>query len=285
MMPGMNELERFLTENPFSACTRDRYQRALALLMKQHGNLKKLSAGELLKFLDSQGWGSSSRWVAFCATRRYLRWTYGNDHPALSLRIKRVDAPPQRSLRLEQVKQLMSSFDTRTVKGIRDLAICGLFLDCGLRVSEMCRLQLRYLDLERFSLQVVVKGGQWSYRVYCDYTAQWIDNWLQCRDKIARSGSPTVFVGIGGNTPGQSLTASGLRLVVRRWGLAAGIGALSPHDLRRSMASVATVLGAPEDIAMKAGGWRSHDVFRRYTVGVLVEDFRRWSPVRAAMDD
>jgi hypothetical protein len=50
------------------------------------------------------------------------------------------------------------------------------------------------------------------------------------------------------------------------------------------MASIATIQGAPEDIAMKAGGWKSHQVFRSYTVGVTAKEIDPYSPVRAAME-
>ncbi len=79
------------------------------------------------------------------------------------------------------------------------------------------------------------------------------------------------------------MTRDGLTCNVRKWGKKLGVR-MSPHDFRRTMASIATIQGAPEDIAMKAGGWKSHQVFRSYTVGVTAKEIDPYSPVRAAME-
>lgn len=286
----MHRLEKFLADPSWSkrgaiaASTAANYRRSLTLFLQDNPDLEHLTAGGLRAWLSKRGWGDQAQWVAFIAIKNFLRWHYGALHPALELRLARKDPPPQRSLRLPQVQTLLSSFDTGTPKGRRDLAMCGIFLDTGLRVSEICRLALRYLDQDTQSFTVQVKGGAWSRRVYSEYTAAWLSAWLGDREKIALPGVDQVFVGIGGLTPGQAMTRHGLRVVVRAWGRAAGLGKLSPHDLRRTMGSVSTTLGAPEDIAMKAGGWKSSAVFRRYTVGVKAEDIKPYFPTRGAME-
>ncbi len=277
------DIDRWLAESALSTNTIDRYRRPLYLIAEFKGDLQNLTGVEFLDWLNSRGWGSSARWLAFCAVRGFLRWKFG-DHQALALKIRRSPSPPQRALRLPQIKQLLASFDTSNTKGRRDLAICGTILDTGLRASEICRLTLPYLDLERMMLQVVVKGGHWRSAIYSKHTQLWLDAWLSDRSKVADQGVDNVFVSIGGKTPGMPLTRRGLNILIRRWGERIRI-ALSPHDLRRSMATVCTTLGAPEDVAMKAGGWKSHDVFRRYTVGVLPSDIAPYLPTSAAMDD
>ena len=279
------DVDRWLAENDYAAETTKGYRRVLRLLVAEIDDLAGLDGLGLRAWLDRRGWGSSMRWMAFCAIRVFLRWRFGSTHPALALKIKRLPSPPQRSFRLPEVKILLASFDTSSAKGRRDLAICGLALDTGLRVSELCRLSTRYLDLGRQCLQVIVKGGQWSYRAMSEHTAMWISAWLVDRAGLAAPGVDEVFVSVGGITPGKGLTRGGLQVEVEKWGKRAGIGQLYPHDLRRSMASVATVLGAPEDIAMKAGGWKNHEVFRHYTVGVTPDDMRPYFPTTAAMQD
>ena len=281
----IRDVDRWLAENDYAEETTKSYRRVLRLLVAAIDDLAGLDGLGLRTWLDGRGWGSSMRWVAFGAIRGFLRWRFGATHPALALKIKRLSSPPQRFLRLPQIRMLLASFDTSSAKGRRDLAICGLALDTGLRVSELCRLSLRYLNLERRSLQVIVKGGQWSYRAYSDHAATWIAAWLSDRAGLAALGADEVFVSVGGMTPGQKLTRHGLQVEVRKWGRRAGIGQISPHDLRRSMATVSTTLGAPEDIAMKAGGWKSHEVFRHYTVGVTADDMRPYFPTAAAMND
>lgn len=278
----MDEIDLYFSEHTWSANTQATYRYALEKLLAEL-DLQRADVRALRTWLASTNWGSSMCWTALVAAKGFIRWRYGAMHPALLLKIKRVEAPPQRFLTLEQVENMASIFDTTTPKGRRDLAMFGVLLNCALRASEICRLSLPYLDLESQSLRVIVKGGHWNRRVFDTYTANWIAAWLADRERIAAPGVDVVFVGIGGLTPGQQMNRGGLRCVVRNWGKKIGIK-LSPHDFRRSMGSIATQLGAPEETAMKGGGWKSHAVFRRYTVGVTAEDLRPYSPTTAAME-
>jgi site-specific recombinase XerD len=260
----VEEIDRYVAESAFSSNTADRYRRALKLICGDV-DLGDLTAQGFRAWLDDQEWGSSTRWVAFNAIRGYLSWKYGKDHPALALKIKRLASPPQRVLKFDQVQDLLYSFDTTRPKGIRDLAIC--------------------LELETRLLQVIVKGGRWGARSFSEFARTWLESWLGIRGGFARTDVSNVFVSMGGNQPGSAMTTRGLRFAVAVWGRRAGVGKLSPHDLRRTMASVTTSLGAPEDIVMKGGGWSNHEVFRRYTVGVGPKELEPWFPTRAAMTD
>jgi len=41
---------------------------------------------------------------------------------------------------------------------------------------------------------------------------------------------------------------------------------LIPHDLRRSAAKALRAAGVPESVIMKAGGWKTAAMFRRYAI-------------------
>jgi site-specific recombinase XerC len=272
-------IENFLKCNKWSNNTKDRYRRAVTSFLAEIPAPADLTPNQLYDWLFSHAWGSSSRWVAFCAVRKYLAWRYGATHPALSLEIRRDEPPPQRSLTLDQVNVLLASFPASPL-GCRDLAMCSLFIDSALRVSEICRLDLRYLDLKSNLFQVLVKGGQWRFGVFGSRTSQWIADWLDQRNRFAAPHVTSLFVSVSGSTPGQAMTPDGVKTIVRRWGERAGITPLSPHDFRRTFGSLATILGSPEDLTMKAGGWKTHTSFRRYTVGAHL-NFFRWFPTDA----
>jgi integrase len=283
----MDQVDLYLVEksgeDEWSAATQERYRRALVQFIEEVKEPEKLDKSGFSTWLNSHGWGSSARYVAYIAVRGYLRWKFGKRHPALKLKVKRKAGPPQRTLDLAQVRKLLESFDTQTPKGRRDLAIATLMLDTGLRVSEVCNLELRYLELEHMRLAVVVKGGQWAGAVYSDYTASCIASWLADREAIARPGVKTVFVSVGGNLVGRSLTRNGFQRIVKYWGQSAGIGMLSPHDFRRTFATLATRAGAPERVLMAAGRWSSSEMVKRYTQAIKPEDMAPYSPVLAAL--
>ncbi len=280
----MDDIEQFLGQKVYSEETRDRYRRAIRLLKDKLGDrLSQLDPCSFRAWLNSYGWGSSTQCVAYNAVRGYLRWRFGEAHPALVLRIKRAECGPQRTLKAGQVMQLLASFDTLSLKGIRDLALCTLMLDTGLRASEICRLELRYLDLEERYLTVIIKGGRWGEGVYSEDTARYLDDWLKIRAKVAMPETKNVFVSVGGNVPGRPLTRSGLGIIVRHWGLVAKIGALSPHDFRRTFATLSTRRGAPQRVLQVAGRWQNAQMVERYTRDIQASDFEPYFPVSGLM--
>lgn len=255
----MDDLERFFLENPVSVNTEDRYRRALRVVL-DGCDPRRLSALEFRQRLTRDGWGSSTTWVAFCAVRRFLTWRYGSKHPALALKLRRLESDPQRCLTEDQAVRLMALFDVRTPKGARDLAMAAIMLDAGLRCSEVCGLLLTGLDLQGRAFRVRAKGNQIRFGVFSVPTQMILDAWLSIR--IGRDD--TVFVSIGGNTPGKRLTRDGLGSTVRKWGKQIGIQ-LSPHDLRRSYATFSTYAGAPGRILQIATGWHDLKMVERYT--------------------
>ena len=251
-----------------------RYTKIL-LRFEKDVDLERLTASSLRAWIHSHGWGNSQRCLSLVAVKGYLRWAYGSKHPALEICEKRAKPAPQRALKIPQIKQLISSFNTMETKGIRDLAICTLMLDTGLRASEVCRLELRYLEMDERQLQVIVKGGRWAKAMFSESTKRFLADWLYIRPK----GGDVVFVSVGGLTPGKRLTRMGLQRIIKYWGEAAGIGQLSPHDLRRTFAVTATRLGAPSRLVQLAGRWSSIKMVEVYTQTLEPADFEKYFPV------
>lgn len=173
---------------------------------------------------------------------------------------------------------MLASCDTATPTGVRDLALIALMADSGLRSAEVCRLRLADLDLPGLRLSVQIKGGDDGAGVFSALTAQYLARWLEVRAGLA--SCPAVFVHL---YHGTQLTTSGLRVILRRIGRAAGLPAFSPHDLRRTMATLATLAGAPTRVTQVGGRWSSVAMVETYTASLAVDSFRRYSPVESAM--
>jgi len=274
---------KFLAEHPWSDNTKDRYRRALLQIMADYPDMKKLTAANLIAWLEEKNWSNSTQWVAINAIRNFLTWRYGERHPALKAKIKRLESPPQRSLNPEQVLALLAIFDTTTPIGVRDLAICCLFLDSGLRVSELCSLKVANVDLIAGTLSTIVKGGNQESGVFSEYTAMQLDRWLQARASIAVPGVEQIFVGIGGLKPGTPMTRSGLQKNMRYWAERAGLDTLSPHDLRRTFATLPAEIGASDRLIAEAGRWKSTSMVWHYTRTIRQRSFVRYSPVQAVL--
>jgi len=268
MNKGM--VDEFLASRPYSQATKDTYRRALLLLI-QLDRLEQISAAELLRFADRNGWGNSQQYVAVCACRAFLSWRFGAMHPGLGVRIKRIRPRRQRVLSAQRVLDLLVIFDRTTVKGLRDLAICALAIDTGLRLAELCRLRITDVDLQQRSLQVIIKGGQWGMGVFSEQTAIYIAEWLAVR----KGQAETVFASTRTWRP---LTREGLKVTVRRWGEQAGFK-LSAHDLRRTFATLSTIFGAPSRVVQVAGRWSDLAMVEHYTAGITAEAIRPYLPM------
>jgi integrase len=271
------DISNFLASHPYSPATKRTYEFVLGRMIAMSQDMAIMTATELLDILSQSGWGNAHQCMALAATQKYLAWKYGHSHPALSAKLKRIQGKPQRALDRETALKLLASFDAYTGKGARDLAICSLALDTGLRVSELCRLQLADVDLDRLVLQVVVKGGQWEAAIFGDETAAHISRWLSFR-KIA-DGRGFLFTHV---KTGNGLTPEGLFAIVRDWGRKIGI-TLSPHDLRRSMAVLGTLNGASERSLMEMGRWKSSGMIKRYTRTLRLEQVRKYLPVASLL--
>lgn len=263
----------FLASNPYSAATRDTYRRVLFLLVKV-SNLAEIDAARLVGWVQSHpGWGNSQQYVALNACRKFLGWKFGISHLALTARIKRVKPRRQRVLTAAHALDLLASFDPRTPKGCRDLAIAALALDTGLRASELCRLRLADVDLSTRSLDVIVKGGEWGVGIFSPETAQYMSEWIAVRRTV--EGVKELFVS---TRTGIAMTRCGLTCIVRKWGLRIGIK-LSPHDLRRSFATLSTIFGAPSRVVQAAGRWSDIAMVEHYTQEIDPAEIMPYLPV------
>lgn len=273
------KVDEFLSSHPYAADTKAAYRPILDELVSQP--FEGWTASELLGFIQRPNWGNSLQYRNLCACRKFIGWLIGPDHPACSARVKRVRPKKGRSLSLHQVGELLASFDPYTPIGARDLALAAIALDTGLRESELARIQLADIDLDRRVLQVIVKGGQWGIAVFSPDTAAIVDRWLSFRQPIDGVGS--LFVSLRKSRDhGKQLTKHGIKAIFKKWGLSLG-WKLSPHDARRTFGNVATLLGAPAPITMAAGRWQSEQAFKRYTQEVTALAITPYLPVTHAL--
>jgi len=269
----MDQVEEFLASHDYSDSTKGNYKRIFGRMLTPEGDEALTAAGLVARIKSQPNWGNSQQCVAVNACRKYLRWRYGQAHPALGAKIKTEGSKPQRTLMPEKALELLMSFDASKPKGARDLALAALLLDTGLRASEICRLRAADCDLEQKLLTVLVKGGQWEFAVFSDRTAEWVGDWLSVRR--AAPGVGALFVSAH---QGTQLTRDGLKCVVRAWGATLGI-ALSPHDFRRSYATIASLFGGPSRVVQLGGRWHNMAMVEHYTRALRLDAVRPYLPV------
>ena len=107
-----------------------------------------LSARSLARHLSA-----ARGWVKFLAREGLITTdpTQNTARPKIGRRLPRT-------LSEDDVRALIASPDITTLRGLRDRAMLGLTYACGLRVSELVRLQHSDVDLNRGFVQAFGKG-------------------------------------------------------------------------------------------------------------------------------
>lgn len=147
----------------------------------------------------------------------------------------------------EQAQALINAPDTSTLKGLRDRAILAVMLGCGLRRSEVAKLDSRHIQ-QRDGRWVIVDLVGKGLRVRSVPMPAWtkaaLDAWLSAASAsegyLDAPSSGLVFRSIrrGGHLDGQAMTAQAIADVVRLYSNQLGYP-VAAHDLRRTFAKLA----------------------------------------------
>lgn len=266
------EVENFLSSFKYAKSTKESYSRILAELITIP-NPDRLDAAGLIQFIEKPGWGNSQQNVAIFCCQKFLRWKYGDDHPALKATIIRIKPEPRRVLSQTQARTLLASFNPWTASGARDLAIIAFGVDTGFRRAELCSMQLQHIDFYSLSAKALCKGGKWGWGAFAPHTAAMLQHWLAFRK--AAPGIDNLFVSLKG---GKALTGCGMGCVFKRLTNAIGF-TISPHDLRASMATLAAEFGASSRAGQIAGRWKTQEEYEHYTGRLQLDLIRPHLPM------
>jgi len=227
--------------------------------------------------------GDSARKRSVSAARSFFGYVCGKSKsPARTLPVPRVKVLKHipRTLTWDQVGAVLATCETTQARGLRNLALICLLMESALRNAEVCRLEMAKVDLAGHRLRVVTKGGREQSGSFDGLTAEYLAAWIIARADFAQSTTKTLFCSVGGLTPGAPLTPEGLRGIFRKIGAAAGLAdGFSPHDLRRSCATLKTQLGAPTRTIQVGGRWSNLREVETYTRSISLDDFEKFSIV------
>jgi len=266
-------VENFLSSFKYSASTKDSYRRILNQLITIP-DLDQLDATGLINFITRPGWGNAQQNVAIFCAQKFLRWKYGNKHPALSATIPRIKPKPRRVLNPDQALITLASFDPSSAAGARDLAIIALGLDTGFRCAELCSIQLANLDFYSNTASTICKGGQWGYGAISPQTAAIIQLWLNFRKPA--DGTGNLFVSLKSR---KALTTHGMKCVFKRLSKVINFK-ISPHDLRSSYATLSAIFGASSRAGQIGGRWKTQEEYEHYTATLQLDIIRPHLPVK-----
>ncbi|MCP3817787.1 tyrosine-type recombinase/integrase [Streptomyces sp. A3M-1-3] len=163
----------------------------------------------------------------------------------------------------------------KTYAARRDTALLMLFLDTGVRLSELTDRRVADLDLDLMVLQVVGKMNKVRSVPFGRACATALDRYLRAAAK--HKGKPLeddMWLWWGDRNKMQRLTIWGVGTMLKRRCADAGIGALHPHQFRHTFAHLWKTGGGNEDDLMRITGWKSRQMLSRYAASAGAERAR-----------
>ena len=190
------------------------------------------------------GAARSSQARRAAAARTFTAWTHRTGLAPADAGAQLASPRPHHELptvlRAEQAARLVTaprrddgSPESHAVE-LRDRAVLEMLYAAGIRVSELCGLDLADLDAARRVIRVFGKGAKERSVPYGVPAQRALDAWLRAgRPELAGANADALFVGVRGGRMQPTV----VRRIVAAAARAAGLPHTSPHDLRHSAAT------------------------------------------------
>lgn len=203
------------------------------------------------------------------ALLRYLeRHGEVDKNAAAELALPKVRRPLPTFLDVDAAAEVMEVPDEASAEGLRDRAILETLYGSGLRVSELCGLDLAHVDRQpgRASVRVLGKGDKERVVPLGSHAVAAIERYLERRHELAdpKTGARdprALFL----SRRGARLGVRRVQALVHRYGaLGAGRADLHPHALRHTCATHLLDGGADLRAIQKLLGHASLATTQRY---------------------
>lgn len=187
--------------------------------------------------VSDYGLNAASRARKIATIRSFYNYLTNKMHLLRENPVKDIDSPKlQKSLpkylTLDESLQLLSSVDGKNQE--RDYCILTLFLNCGLRISELVGLNMR--DIQGDALRVLGKGNKVRIIYLNDACQEALERYLAVRRPITGKDADALFL----SSRNERISRSMVHAMVKKRLSAAGIDSTqySSHKLRHTAATL-----------------------------------------------
>ena len=253
-------LQEFLTysaiERGSSPKTIEAYQRDLesylAFLSKQGTkSLQAITTQDIESYiaqLDDKGYAPSSQQRALSAIRSFHSYLVSENiaqkQPAAQVPRAKQSLHLPDFLTQDEVFLLLDQPFSNDAKGLRDHAMLEVLYGCGLRVSELCGLNMASLNLDEELIRVTGKGSKERFvpifgtaidalRLYLHDARPFLVRPTGAKGAREAFREGAVFL----SQRGTRLTRQFVHSMVQEYGSVVGLPQLHPHTLRHSLAT------------------------------------------------
>jgi len=209
--------------------------------IKNLNSIRQIHIRNFIRYLNDQNLSSSSINRSFSSIRSYHKFLSGEE--IISHNPTQLLEPPKQSKKLpkvlsvQEVNEIINSVNLENSMGYRDMAILETLYSAGLRVSELCALEMNNILFDSSMLRVLGKGNKERYVPLGSKAIKLIDDYCKyVRSKLVdkKQSDGNVFL----SKNGKQLTRMTIFNIMKKWTQLSGINKdISPHTFRHSFAT------------------------------------------------
>ena len=260
-------IERKMSPNTVAAYGRD-VRAFLSALPGKGSDALTLTSDEVAAYFASRSEDVSKRSQAreLSSLRSFFDWLILEgmradnpcdlvDHPKLGKHLPAV-------LSVDEVAAIIDSVNTTGWNGVRDRAILEVLYGSGLRVSELCGLNISEVYLEEGFMRIIGKGDKERIVPVGGAEADALTEWLAVRPDPAPGCDDVLFL----NRFGKPLSRVSVFNMIKKQAVLAGVRKeISPHTFRHSFATHLIENGADLRVVQEMLGHESILTTELYT--------------------
>lgn len=208
-------------------------------------SLAKYNSCDIAKYhrwLESN-YGSYSIQYAMIIIKNFFRYCKFNNNPCISpelIRLPRINAKSHRAVTEKEYQKIVSVIPTSEFISIRDSILIRLLWDTGMRVSELCGMDVSQIDENKpTALISTKKTGKWRTIVWSQETHQLLMKYLGIRIELEKQNNASaLFVGWNKNKGwSMRLTPRSVERRIKYYVVQTGIKEkITPHSFRHGWA-------------------------------------------------
>ncbi|MFM1776502.1 MAG: tyrosine recombinase XerC [Actinomycetota bacterium] len=228
-------------------------------------NVTREVVRQYLSFLTTNRQAKRSVTRKLAAIRRYFAWLVRNKtikaDPTTGVRTPSGTGRLPKVLTKEQLNALLTCNDPDVPewKSTRDTAVIELLYGSGLRVSELCSLDIDSIDARNNTVIVMGKGSKERRIPVSEPSIGAVKIWLKCRSEVTEKKSEAVALFL--NARGGRLAPRDVRRIIDERALTP----THPHALRHTFATHLLDNGADLRAVQELLGHSDVATTQRYT--------------------
>ena len=239
----MLRVERNVSTHTMDAYKRDINQYLMYLGdldIKNLSDVKSTHIRDYIRILSNGGMAPASISRIISSIRTYYRFLSSenilDENPVLLINNPKLPKKLPDVLSEKEISLIINAIQESSQFYQRDKAIIELLYSCGIRVTELCNLEMSNLFIDEDLIRVMGKGNKERLLPLGVRSKKYLDDYIKHsrNSHIKKSGSSFVFVSRNGN----QLTRAMINIILNKWTQVSGLKkSVSPHKLRHSFAT------------------------------------------------